>query len=599
MYFPRALRRFLAGYFVLHLIAAALFVWVLTTVIRNRMIADTRERLSAVAMTLRQHVSELPAGLNDQSLVEHLRQLGADTECRFTLIANNGTVVVDSETGTTDIGPHGNRSEIRKARSDGIGFSERYSETLDVPMMYIAIPLQHTRSDNASASSDNQQPSGFVRVAVPASSINSAVGSLQRYAWSFALVVSLLTGFLMAMFSARAMQPLSQFATAARSIGTGRYDHVPRMHGRNDEWEQLSDAFQQMQTELKRRENRLAEYTERLEAALSSMIEGVLSLDPDGVVQMANGAARELLGTNSDLIGKRLVDHVRIPELSAAIDQTRRDRTFSRTEFHTRSDPRKTLSARVAILNDEPDSGVALVLHDVTELRQLETMRSDFVANVSHELKTPLAAIAAYAETLRMGAIHDQGKNLQFVEQIEIQAASLNRQIQDLLELARIESNRAVFHIEPVPVNKVCESCVAGLESVAAKQNVSLTLQAGPEPLHARADAESVQTIVNNLVTNAIHYTQAGGEISISTILNNSTVVIRVRDTGIGIAPEHQSRVFERFYRVDRARSRDKGGTGLGLSIVKHLAMAFGGSVHLESRIGKGSTFEVRLPKAT
>lgn len=583
---------------MLHLLAAALFVWVLTSVMRNRMVEDAQDRMSAVALTLRQHIAELPGGLHDRSLITHLKQLGTDTGCRFTLIDDDGNVVADSETGNMDIGPHGNRPEIRQARTDGTGFAERYSTTLELPMMYIAIPAAPPRSGNLSDLAATQQPSGFIRVAVTRASINAAVTSLQRYAWSFALAVGLLTGLLMAVFSARAMKPLSLFASAARSIGVGRYDQVPRLQGRNDEWEQLSDAFRQMETELKRRENSLAEYTERLEAALSSMIEGVLSLDPQGIVQMANGAAGELLGTGSNLIGKRLVDHVRIPELSLAIDRTKRERTFTRTEFHTRTDPRRTLSARVAILNDAAESGVALVLQDVTELRQLETMRRDFVANVSHELKTPLAAITAYAETLRMGAIHDQQKNLQFVEQIEIQAAGLNRQIQDLLELARIESNRADFHIEPVHVNRSCQACVTALESVAAKQNVSLRLVPGPEPLVARADAQSVLTIVNNLVTNAIHYTQAGGSVTVSTMADAATVVIRVEDTGIGIAPEHQARVFERFYRVDRARSRDRGGTGLGLSIVKHLAMAFGGSIHLESRIGRGSSFEVRLPEA-
>jgi two-component system phosphate regulon sensor histidine kinase PhoR len=223
-------------------------------------------------------------------------------------------------------------------------------------------------------------------------------------------------------------------------------------------------------------------------------------------------------------------------------------------------------------------------------------MRRDFVANVSHELKTPLASIKAYAETLRLGAIHDDQKNIQFLDQIETQAELLNRQIQDLLEIARIESGSAAFKIETVELNTLCERSVKHLLPQALQRDVKLVFNSENETLNADAEANGVVTILNNLISNAIHYTPAGGQVTVKTRLAGEFSIIEVIDTGIGISQEHQTRVFERFYRVDKARSRDLGGTGLGLSIVKHLTQSMGGQVELESQIGKGSTFRVCLP---
>ena len=236
------------------------------------------------------------------------------------------------------------------------------------------------------------------------------------------------------------------------------------------------------------------------------------------------------------------------------------------------------------------------MLRDVTDLHALENMRRDFVANVSHELKTPLASIKAYAETLRLGAIHDKSKNLQFVGQIETQAELLNLQIQDLLEIARVESGSSAFNIEDIDINYLCRRSAEDLQAQADQRNVKLLLDVDQHPVIAKAEATGVTTILNNLISNAIHYTSAEGQVTVRTRLNGDRVLIEVTDTGIGISPEQQARVFERFYRVDKARSRDEGGTGLGLAIVKHLTQAFDGQLELESQIGKGSTFRVFLP---
>ncbi len=589
MRFPRALRRLLLGYLILHLLTAGIFVLVLTRIVRNQMIRDAEARMDAMTILLCEHIEELDQGLDDPSLAEHVKKIGEKTSMRFTLITSDGVVVTDSITGPRDIGPHGTRKEVLLAKKEGTGFSQRYSETLDKPMMYLARKFEPDDSSHAS---------GYIRVAVSSSSIRSAIASVQKYVWAFAIALSALTAFLMAIFSSRSMEPLSLFSKAARQIGIGQYDSPPPVHHRDDEWGELGDAFSQMQSELTRRESRLVENSQRLEAVLSSMIEGVIAIEPTGDVMLANGAACRMFGlTHAELVGRRFDEIVRIPELRAAIEESQRERTFSETEFKTLSGPQRTLMARVSMLANQDKPGVAVVLHDVTALRQLETMRQDFVANVSHELKTPLSSIKAYAETLRLGALHDNEKNLQFVEQIEFQAEMLNRQIQDLIQLARVESGEKTFSVSDVSVNDVCQTCFDQFNEIAKEHELELKLAlTNPSPL-AKADPQAIETIVKNLVVNAIHYTSKGGSVTIATSSEDDWTIVSVIDTGIGIAADQQTRIFERFYRVDKARSRDMGGTGLGLAIVKHLSQAFGGNVGLESQPGKGSTFQVRLPK--
>ena len=593
MKFPRTVPRFLIGYLILHFIAAGIFVLVLSRIARHRMVLETESKMGAMTLLLAEHIDQLEGSLEDPTLPAHIKRIGDQSETRITLITPDGTVVADSVTGVRDIGPHGTRSEVLAAKADGSGFAERYSSTMEQSMIYFARKMED----------GDETSSGFVRAATPVATIDSAIGTIQKYVWLFSILLGALTATLISIFSAKHMQPLSLFTKAARKIGVGDFQASPNLSRRDDEWGELGDAFEQMKNELTVREERIVENSQRLEAVLSSMIEGVIAIEPNGQVMLANGAACEMLSlTRPEIVRKKLFETIRIPELQTSIEQTQELRTFSETEFNTIGEPLKTLSARVSVLADEKRPGVVVVIHDVTALRKLETMRRDFAANVSHELKTPLAAIKAYSETLRMGAINDQEKNLEFVKQIEFHAELLNQQIQDLLQLAKVESGESAFSISDVRLNQVCQSAVEQFSILAKESGLDLILDlADPEPI-ARADNAAVETMVKNLVVNAMHYTLEGGSVTLSTAKstgeNGEEVIIRVSDTGIGIAKEQQNRVFERFYRVDKSRARDKGGTGLGLAIVKHLSQSFGGSVNLESQLGKGSQFEIRLPSA-
>lgn len=556
------------------------------------MMHNAREKLTAMALMLREHVKDTQNKLTDPRLHEHISKLGTETGHRFTLITADGTVITDSQTGQKDIGPHGDRPEIREAISNDTGFANRESSTLKVPMIYLAIRFQREGSDK-------DEIAGFVRVAVPAEPINSAINSLQRYTSLFVISLSLLTGLLMVLFSTRMMRPLSLFADAARTIADGQYETIQELNSRDDEWGELAESFQQMQVVLTKRERGLKENSSRLEAVLSSMIEGVVAIDREGTVTLANGAACRMLSlAHPELVGRKLLDIARFPELYEAVQRSLQAQSFTKTEFTTLSDPRKTIGAQVSVLSDDEEPGVAIVMHDVTDLRKLETMRRDFVANVSHELKTPLSSIRAYAETLKLGAIDDPEKKISFLERIETQADILNRQIQDLIQLARVESAQTSFEIVAVDLETIGTERVQAFLSEADSRDIKIAFHCD-QKVYAKADLEGVKTILNNLISNALHYTGQGGQVTVSVGQGEHQTIIEVTDTGIGISPEHQARVFERFYRVDKARSRDMGGTGLGLSIVKHLSQSFGGNVELNSQIGKGSTFTVHLPRSS
>ncbi len=336
----------------------------------------------------------------------------------------------------------------------------------------------------------------------------------------------------------------------------------------------------------------------RIEAVLGSMVEGVLALDRDLRITVANKAAIQMLSLPSDIFGRYVDQVVRIPSFEEATQRARSEQRAMQVEFETVGAKRRTLSVRVTPLRGHPAAELAIVLHDVSELRRLETMRRDFVANVSHELKTPLASIKAFAETLRLGAIDDQGVNRQFLAQIEQHADLLDEQIRDLLHLARVESGHTVFELSIVDLVLIAAQCVNRFATEAEQREVLLHLEPSPEPVLAKADREAVSTVLDNLISNAIRYTRPHGHVRISTGRTQDWAYISVADTGIGIAEEHHQRVFERFYRVDKARSRDVGGTGLGLAIVKHTVQALGGKIELTSRLGKGSTFRIHFPIA-
>jgi two-component system phosphate regulon sensor histidine kinase PhoR len=332
------------------------------------------------------------------------------------------------------------------------------------------------------------------------------------------------------------------------------------------------------------------------EAVLGTMIDGVVVVNSSLTLLYVNRAARTLLDLGDKPVVGRLISEVsRSAPLQDVIETALRKRVHEQTELQLIRQ-KLTLAVSAAPLDLEPAGGILIVLHDVTDLRRLERMRREFVSNVSHELKTPLTSIQAYAETLLSGGLEDEANCRTFVERIQEQAERLQTLILDLLRLARIEADDVAFEIRSVDVGEVITECVEDRGDLARSKGLSLTTKPPATNVIATAEAEGLRTIVSNLIDNALNYTPAGGRVEVDWGVVNGEVRIAVTDTGVGISKEHQARVFERFYRVDRARSRALGGTGLGLSIVKHLVQAFDGRVELESEQGRGSQFIVWLP---
>ena len=351
-------------------------------------------------------------------------------------------------------------------------------------------------------------------------------------------------------------------------------------------------------TELEQWRESLDQNNQQLAIVLEAMVEGVIAVDAQERILLANTAAIRLLDLKPQgLIGRPLWEVVRLPKVQELVRQTLEGGEQQRIEIEV---PRthSTLAAVMSRLPGEPSSGAVIVLHDVTDLRRLENLRREFVSNVSHELKTPLAAISAYAETLLDGGLEDPEINRGFVSRIGEQADRLHTLILELLELGRMESDEHAFELEAIEIGAVLRECVDEHQDVAKSKNLRLEADASAEAVWGLADLESLRTIADNLLDNAINYTPAGGRISVRWRREGDWIVFDVEDTGVGIVKENQARIFERFFRVDRARSREVGGTGLGLSIVKHLCQVFGGQVKVTSQLGKGSTFTVRLRAA-
>ena len=581
------------AYSALTLFAATALVAILSSRQQDLVVERVKQRLRDSAVLLRHDMAGVFQNGPRADLQATLQQLGEQTGTRMTLVAEDGTVIGDSVEDPILMENHRNREELLQARTYEFGVSQRPSPTLGIPMMYVALRV-----------GERETPAGFVRVAMPLESVRAQVTSVQRLILVTAILVSLVALTFTYIIVGRIIRPLEKLTQAAKSIASGDIHQEVDVRSR-DELGTLAESFNLMSRQLSCRIEELdgkarefAENSERLEAVLGGMGEGVLAVDGDERILFVNRVAHLLLEfAKTDVVGVPIWETVRNPTIHKVVQDVLASRAHERVELEL---PRSqsTVELSVTRLPGEPCPGVILVLHDVTELRRLENIRQQFVSNVSHELKTPLASIQAYTETLLEGAIKDSAHNRKFLMRIEEQAHRLHALILDLLRLGRIESHEDTFVLAPVLLSEVVATCVDELAGIAKSKQLTLTTQPPQSAISVHADAEGLCTILNNLVENAINYTAAGGHVEIRWCEKDSMALVEVMDTGVGIASEHQSLIFGRFYRVDKARSRELGGTGLGLSIVKHLAIEFGGSVEVASQLGKGSTLTVRLPLA-
>ncbi|QSQ24913.1 PAS domain-containing protein [Pyxidicoccus parkwayensis] len=433
---------------------------------------------------------------------------------------------------------------------------------------------------------------------VPALVVAVLVAVLDSPASALAAALVTLAGSLMALGVSRGalQRQLDTLALHTRGRAEGALATHPSDPDQLEEVANLEGAIDSLHSRLSARNTRLTQEARTLTAVLDGMAEGVWVTDAEGTVLRHNDALRDILQPTGELIGQRPLALLRNDVLHDAVMRACGEGTSTRLELELEGLFPRTLSVRVTPLGrDLP--GSAAVFHDITELRRLEKVRKDFVANVSHELRTPITAIRGYAETLQGGALNDAVMAPKMVEIIHRQSERLSELVEDLLELSRLESREVRLQLTEVPL---AEAAARAADTVRPKaegksQRVSLHV---PGELRALGDSRAVEQVLLNLLDNAVKYTPAGGRVDVYGACEDGRCVVRVKDTGLGIEPRHLSRIFERFYRVDKGRSRDMGGTGLGLSIVKHLLQAMDGEVKVESQPNEGSTFTIFLPQA-
>ncbi len=590
MSWTQSWRRQIALLFILMAIATAAITLAEIFWTRDMDLTSLRNR----AVELQKFMAKRPAPQTESELSRQLHSWAEERGLQVACLAVDGSLIAQSHPERS-LAPLLNSVEVSTLTPGRIVVIMNNAATGNNSTAVVVQPWSGSALETPSRDPHNQI--AFIGVG---SRSRGRVGLRQLLPiWWMAMASFLVVATLWWTTERRNAEAKRRFVEASRKLSAGQFQDPPASVTHDPDWRDLSHSFFLMESNLAQREQLVEEERLRVQAVLSSMVEGVIGIDANLRIMVTNESAMTMLSLHPDfVIGRYAGEVVRNPSFEIAIDKARTTGQTVETEFETVGPRRRALSIRVAPLSPNHQAELAVVLYDVTDLRRLETMRRDFVANVSHELKTPLAAIKAYAETLRLGALDDKENNRHFLEQIEIHVDLLDRQVRDLMHLARVESGRAAFELCAVDLDQASAECVGRFREEALRREVRLSVVNSNEPIMAIADREAISTILDNLVSNAVRYTRLGGWIRVSAAYVNANAIITVADNGIGIAPEHQSRVFERFYRVDKARSRDVGGTGLGLAIVKHTVQALGGQIELTSSIGRGSTFQLVLHKA-
>ncbi len=523
-------------------------------------------------------------------LDKYCKELGPKTGTRITLILPGGKVIGDSDEEIGRMDNHAFRPEIKEALAGRTGGSLRYSRTLQQRMMYVAVPV---RADNEIV--------GVVRTALPVTAMDDVLGRMRRRVFTGAALIALLTAVLSFVAYRRIRRPMKEMKLGAQRFAAGELDYrlaVPDSGHIGG----LAVALNDMAAQLKERIETIVRQRSEQEALLSGMVESVLAVDLGGRLLSMNRSAERMFGvTAAAARGRVLQEIVRNEDLQNFLQRTLGSQQTLEEELVLFTEEEQVLQAHGSLLRDGRGKsvGVLIVLNDITRLKRLENVRREFFANVSHELRTPITSIKAAVETLRDGAPHKPEDTERFLDVIARHSDRLNNLIEDLLALSRLERGveNAGIQREPTRLMDVLQSAVEVCEPAARQRGITLECLGDPDA-QATLNASLVEQAVQNLIDNAIKYSDPGEMVSVEGTRTNGQVRIQVRDRGIGIAREHHGRLFERFYRVDRARSRSLGGTGLGLAIVKHIVQAHGGRVGVESTPGQGSTFTIVLPQS-
>jgi two-component system phosphate regulon sensor histidine kinase PhoR len=512
------------------------------------------------------------------------------TGSRITVITADGRVLGDSEVTVEELSRvenHGERPEVLTALAGGVGRYRRTSATIGVSLLYVALPIV-----------DGPRVIGVIRIALPVSAVTSSYAAIHRVTLAGGLV-ALAVAFGIGLFVARRVtEPVVQMQAIARQMSEG--DFTVRAPIRSpDEIGALGRALNGLAARLREQIHDLRQEQAKATAILDGMIEGVIAVDGRDVILLLNARARSMFGLEATRgEGKPFLEVIRNTELREAFREARAasEGSVSNREVRLVSPVNRRVEVNAVPLRLGHEVGVVMVLHDVTELRRLEQVRTEFVANVSHELRTPLTAIQGYLETLLTGALEERENARRFLEIVFRHTERLGRLLNDLTDLSNIELGRVSLKLAPTRLDEAVDAVMAIMSAKAQSGRVALRSQLPRDLPPVLADRDRLVQILLNLVDNAVKYTPEGGRVTVrAQEPAEGHIEIDVVDTGIGIPPADLPRITERFYRVDKARSRELGGTGLGLAIVKHLVFAHNGLLRIESEPGRGTTVRVWL----
>ena len=573
--------------------------WLTATTGRSFYIDHLKEEVRERALLIEPTITTLSKG-PERPLEEFVRQTGRRAATRITVIDTDGVVLADSNEDHTLMDNHRTRPEVVPALAGETGFSVRRSRTLGESMLYAAIPIELKTSGHR----------GALRLAIANTSVEAMLTSLHWKMFGIGLAVVGLAALLSLYCARRISRPLEEMKRGAEKLTQGRIDQLVKINSEHMSVEMagLAGSINQMAEQINRRIRIIIQQRNELEAVFSSMADSVVAIDADKKIIRMNQAATHLFALPSEVVkGKAVQGIIRNAYLLEMIDFTlaHNAQQEQKVTLFNGTDP-ILLQTHAVPLRDEDNKsmGVLLVMNDLTKLNRLENIRQDFVANVSHELKTPITAIKGYVETLLDWAIDDRDNARRFLQIVVRQANRLDAIVDDLLTLSRIEDRADKNEIVLVAgeVGPVLEGALQTCAVHADEKNIVVRIECDQQ-MSALINPPLLEQAVINLLTNAIAYSPQGSLVTLGCAGSKNTrgeewVHLSVSDNGPGIAKEHLPRLFERFYRCDKARGRDQGGTGLGLAIVKHIAQAHNGTVEVESVLGRGATFTLTLPAA-
>jgi len=526
-----------------------------------------------------------PANAQDAARLRDWVSQIAASGSRVTIIATDGQVFADSQSDSQTMENHANRPEVREAMVKGTGRAIRHSVTLNRDLLYYAVRYDVPQGSPV-----------ILRFALPIETVDEVLQSFRRSLWLSSFLILLIAGAAALQISRIFSDRVERLKDFSRRVAAGDFSPIPA-DSSGDALEALGASMNRTAARLDETIRTLTEERNLSTAILGSMVEGVAVVNGSERLLFANRGFAGILGLQLPLkSGSALVEIVRQTELIEGVRRVLHGESRVEAEIATGTLRQHFFAATIASVRAGDTLGAVVVLHDISELRRLERVRRDFVANVSHEFRTPLTAIQGFAETLLAGAIDDAQNRERFLQIILEHARRLARLTDDLLRLSQMDSDRLELEIDEVTVTQVVDSCLATAQHRAIENGLRLTVKIPPGMPNVAGDRRRLAEVLQNLLDNARQYTLPGGDIILSAVAHEFEVVFTVSDTGIGIPQADQSRIFERFYRVEAARSREAGGTGLGLAIAKHLIESQGGRIWVESEIGKGSQFHFSVP---